>query len=147
MSTRHWEQPETYIATTSEEELRRQFFIQNKNEFLAGTMDPELVSYLRKSNDAYFKQWELQKQFAETSKVKQAVRLKKYKTRVWNMLKAGANKSEGCKRYRIAKPVGVKKYTKLKKQFLKETGKGETGWRDFVNHVCAEKGARHMFLD
>jgi hypothetical protein len=148
--SRQFEQPENWVAPTAEMELARRIVVETRDEFIQGTLDPYFMERLADEVPAgVLAQWKLQKAFAETSKVNQQVRLIKLRYRVKNLLRGCANKSEGTRRFRPGKQHSTlkkldKRWKQLKRDYLK-TGCGVIGWKDLVNNVCIEMGAKPMY--
>jgi hypothetical protein len=149
--SRKLEQPENWVAPTAKMEWARRIVVETRDEFLRGELDPVLAEEMKSVVPAeVLAQWQLQKDFTETSKVNQQVRLNKLRHRVKNLLRGSANKSNGTRRFRPGKQMSTlrkqtKQWKQIKRDYLK-TGGGVIGWEDFVNNICIiEMGTKPMY--
>ena len=148
--SRKFEQPENWVAPTAKDEWARRIVVETRDEFMRGILSPFFTERMADEFPEMLTQWKLQKAFAETSKVNQAVRLTKLRHRVKNLLRGCAQKSEGTRRFRPGKQkTTLKKFEKQLKQAKRDylkTGGGVIAWQDFVNNVCVlELGTQPMF--
>jgi hypothetical protein len=148
--SRKLEQPENWVAPTARMEWARRIVVETRDEFLRGELDPEFLEEMKSVVPTeVLAQWQLQKDFTETSKVNQKVRLNKLRHRVKNLLRGCVNKSNGTRRFRPGKQRSTlkkfdKQWKQIKRDYLK-TGGGVIGWEDLVNDVCVEMGSKPMY--
>ena len=135
------EAPETIVATNDEEEFARQSCMEYRAQVLAGTMTQQVRAIINSNPNTQnlLKMWDDEKAFIETSRVNQAVRLKKIRQGIWSFLKGSADLKTSCKDCYKIRPKQAKAFKKLKKRFIK-TGGGIVAWQKMVDDVCTQHG-------
>ena len=135
---RAWTQPENFTIDEAKAEEARIVVVQIKEEYINGTLSAEHIEDLKRMIPPYaFQAWTRQKEFRATSLVNQKVKTNKLKQRIKDLLCARMRKYKWKKCDR--------KFTRIKRDFFKIVGTGESGFEELVNKVCIENGLQKMF--
>ena len=111
---------------------------EHQNAYLRGQLDPEVKSWLQEMYPQAIPDW-------DRMKVNMIVKKNKLSHKAKNILLGGANKSNGCHRFRPGKQVSTlknqeKQLAKTKREFYAAGLPVLVSWAEFMNDVSISMG-------